>query len=141
MILRLPSTLKLLWIKPTRSQRSKELRLSSIAYLHKINLFVNHPTRTPEVCMVRTTYARSLVYQLNDSKNFFFGFNWWILPSYMGIKIKAIVTLLLRLWISFHLMLCIAIVMLFAYNWSNIRFESNSSYFKITFEIRKNAQF
>ena len=31
---------------------------ASIAFFHKINLFTNHPTGAPEVCMVRTAAAR-----------------------------------------------------------------------------------
>ncbi len=32
--------------------------LAFIAFFHKINLFTNHPTGAPEVCMVRTVAAR-----------------------------------------------------------------------------------
>ena len=31
---------------------------ASIAFFHKINLYTNHPTMAPEVCMVRTAAAR-----------------------------------------------------------------------------------
>ena len=33
---------------------------ASIAFFHKINLFTNHPTGAPEVCMMRTTTARKI---------------------------------------------------------------------------------
>ncbi len=40
------------------SYSTNKSALASIAFFHKINLFTNHPTGAPKVCMVRTAAAR-----------------------------------------------------------------------------------
>ena len=63
--------------------------------------------------------------------------------SYMVTKTKANVTLLLRLMLSFHSVQCnmCRYIDVSRIKWKNIKFESDSSSFEITFEIRKNVQF
>jgi hypothetical protein len=50
---------------------------ASIAFFHKINVFTNHPTMAPEVCMARTAAARKFKLSAKrELKNLFFGSNW-----------------------------------------------------------------
>jgi hypothetical protein len=79
---------------------------ASIAFSHKINLFTSHPTMAPEVCMVRTAVAKKLCLSAKRVKEPLIWF------QSVDFEIKAIVTLLLRLWPSFYSMLCVVMVML-----------------------------
>jgi hypothetical protein len=49
---------------------------ASIAFFHKINVFTNHPTMAPEVCMVRTAAPRKFGLSAKRVKEPFFGSNW-----------------------------------------------------------------
>jgi hypothetical protein len=44
---------------------------ADIAFFHKINLFTNHTTMAPKVCMVKTAAARKLGLSANRVKELF----------------------------------------------------------------------
>ena len=97
---------------------------TSCAYADPWNAFViwcGSLTRTrrplPADDITVSLYFQSLIdtattfSTMKDSKNLFYCFNWWILLCCMVFKIKDIVTMLLRLWLSFLLAQCAALVM------------------------------
>jgi hypothetical protein len=114
---------------------------ASIAFFHKINLFTNHPTMAPEVCMVRTAAARKFGLSAKRVKE---PFLWSQLVDFgllYGNQNQGYC----------HLVVCTMAILSFGamcrysdvsrLKWRNIKFEADSSCFEITFEIRKNAQF
>ena len=114
---------------------------ASIACFHTINLFTNHPTIAPEVCMVRTTSARKFGLSAKRVKEPFLWFQLVDFALLHGNQNQG----------NCHLVVLTMAILSFGalcrysdisrLKWSNIRFESNSSSFEIDFEIKKKAQF
>jgi hypothetical protein len=114
---------------------------ASIAFFHEINVFTNHPTMAPEVCMVRTTATRKFGLSPKRVKE---PFMWTDLVDF---------ALLYGVHSQGHCHLVVATMAIVSFGamcryidvnrlkWENIKFESDLSSFKITFEIRKNSQF
>ncbi len=114
---------------------------ASIAFFHKINLFDNHPTMAPEVCMVRTDAARKSGLSAKRVKE---PFMWSDLVDFAllyGVNSQGYCYLVVTTMaiLSFGAMCRYSDVS--RHKWGNIKFENDLSSFEITFEIRKNSQF
>ena len=114
---------------------------ASIAFFHKINLFTNHPTMAPEVCMVRTAAARKFGLSPKNVKEPFLWSDLVDFALLYGIKSQGYCHLVVATMaiLSFGAMCRYSDVS--RLKWGNIKFEKDLSSFEITFEIRKNSQF
>jgi hypothetical protein len=114
---------------------------ASIAFFHKINLYTNHPTMAPEVCMVRTAAARKFGLSAKRVKE---PFLWSQLVDF-GLLYGNQNQGYCHLVVSTMAILSFGAMCRYSdcsrLKWKNINFESDFSSFEITFEIRKNAQF
>ena len=112
-----------------------------IAFFHEINLFTNHPTLAPEVCMVRTATARKFGLSAKRVKEPFLWFQLVDFALLYGNHNQGYCHLVVSTMaiLSFGAMCRYSDVS--RLKWKNIKFESDSSSFEITFEIKKNAQF
>ena len=112
---------------------------ASIAFFHKIFFYTNHPTMALEVCMVRTAAARKFGLSAKRVKEPFLwsqlvGFASLYGNQNQGYCHLAVSTMTI---LSFGAMCRYSDVN--RLKWKNIEFKSDSSFFEITFEIRKNA--
>jgi hypothetical protein len=114
---------------------------ASIAFLHTINLFTNHPTMAPEVCMVRTAAARKFGLSAKRVNEPFLWFQLVDLALLYGNQNQGYCHLVVstRIILSFGAMCRYSDVS--RLRWKNIKFELDSSSFEITFEIRNKAEF
>ena len=110
---------------------------ASMAFFHKINLFTNHPTMAPEVCMVRTAAARKFGLSSKRVKEPFMRLDLVGFAFLYGVHSQGYCHLVVSTMpiLSFGAM-C-------RYNdvsrlkWEDIRFESDLSSFEITFKSEK----
>jgi hypothetical protein len=112
---------------------------ASIAFFHKINLYTNHLTMASEVCMMRTAAAIKFGLSAKRVKEPFLwsqlvGFASLYGNQNQGYCHLAVSTMTI---LSFGAMCRYSDVN--RLKWKNIEFKSDSSFFEITFEIRKNA--
>ena len=114
---------------------------ASIAFFHKINLFTNHPTGSPEVCMVRTAAARKFGLSPKRVKDPFLWLQLVDFALLYGVHNQGYCHLVITTMaiLSFGAMCRYSDVS--QLKWENIHFESDLSSFTITFERRKNSQF
>ncbi len=114
---------------------------ASIAFFHTINLFTNHLTMAPEVCMVRTVAARKFGLSAKRVKEPFLWFQLVDFALLYGNQNQGYGHLVVSTMgiLSFGVMCRYSDVS--RLKWKNIKFESDSSSFEITFDIRMNAQF
>jgi hypothetical protein len=113
---------------------------ASIAFFHKINVFANHPTIAPEFCMVRTAAGKFGL----SAKRVKEPFLWSQLvefASLYGNQNQGYCHLIVSTMAILSFGATCRYSDVSRLKWKNIKFESDSSSFEITFEIRKNAQF
>jgi hypothetical protein len=104
---------------------------ASIALFHKINLFTNHPTMAPEVCMVRTAAARKFGLSAKRVKEPFLWFQLVDFGILYGNQNQSYCLLVVSTMaiLSFGTMCRYSDVS--RLKWKNIKFESESSSFEI----------
>jgi hypothetical protein len=115
---------------------------ASIAFFHKIKFYTIHPTMAPEVCIERTAVARNFGLSAKSRvKEPFLGSQLVDFALLYGNENQGFCHLVVSTmaFLSFDAMCCYSDVS--RIKWKNIKFESDSNSFEITFETRKKAQF
>jgi hypothetical protein len=82
---------------------------SSIAFFHKINLYTNHPTMAPEVCMVRTAAARKFGLSAKRVKEPFLWSQLMDFASLYGNQNQGYSHLVVSTMLFSHSVLCVVI--------------------------------
>ena len=114
---------------------------ASIAFFSKSNLFTNDTTMAPEECMTMTVAARKFDLSAKRIKEPFLWFQLVDFSALYGNQNQGYCHLVVATMaiLSFGAMCRYSDVS--RLKWKNIKLESDSSSFEITFEIREKTQF